>query len=54
LHHPQQAQARQISGLDSADYDKDGWRDLFVTSVDEDLFIANGHPDDKIEEHSAA
>jgi enediyne biosynthesis protein E4 len=86
-------------GVDSADYDQDGWQDLFVTNVDQemysmyrnnhdltfedmaeplglgrltrlmsgwgvkffdydndgnvDLFIANGHPDDKIEEHSS-
>lgn len=85
-------------GVDSADYDQDGWQDLFVANVDQemysiyhsnhdltfedlagrmglgrttllmsgwgvkffdydndgniDLFIANGHPDDKIEEHS--
>jgi hypothetical protein len=86
-------------GVDSADFDQDGWQDLFVTNVDQemysiyknnrdltfedlagatgigkatrltsgwglkffdydndgnlDLFIANGHPDDKIEEHSS-
>jgi hypothetical protein len=86
-------------GVDSADYDQDGWQDLFVANVDQemysiyrnnhdltfddmagplgigrttrlmsgwgvkffdydndgnlDLFIANGHPDDKIESHSA-
>src|SRR5713226_4389224 len=85
-------------GVDSADFDQDGWQDLFVTNVDQemysiyrnnhdatfddlagsmglgsatrlmsgwglkffdydndgnvDLFIANGHPDDKIEKHS--
>jgi enediyne biosynthesis protein E4 len=85
-------------GVDSADFNQDGWQDLFVTNVDQemysiyknnhdlsfedmagpigmgkttllmsgwgvkyfdydndgnlDLFIANGHPDDKIEEHS--
>ncbi|HUJ31060.1 MAG TPA: CRTAC1 family protein [Candidatus Acidoferrum sp.] len=90
--------ARSGMGVDSADYDQDGWQDLFVTNVDQemyslyhnnhdntfddaaesmaiaritrlmsgwglkffdydndgntDLFIANGHPDDKIEEHS--
>ena len=90
--------ARSGMGVDSADYDQDGWEDLFVTNVDEemyslyhndhdltfedmagpmgiarvtllmsgwgvkffdfdndgnvDLFIANGHPDDKIQEHS--
>jgi hypothetical protein len=84
--------------VDSADFDQDGWQDLFVTNVDQemysiyhnrhdgsfddlagpmgiglttrlmsgwgvkffdldndgnvDLFIANGHPDDKIEVHS--
>lgn len=89
---------RSGMGVDSADYDQDGWQDLFVTNVDQemysiyrnnrdrtfqdmagpmgigratrlmsgwglkffdydndgnvDLFIANGHPDDKIEEHS--
>jgi hypothetical protein len=86
-------------GVDSADFDQDGWQDLFVTNVDQemysiyrnrrdesfddmagptgigrltrlmsgwgvkffdfdndgnlDLFIANGHPDDKIEAHSS-
>jgi hypothetical protein len=85
-------------GVDSADFDQDGWQDLFVTNVDQemysiyrnrhdttfddvaaqqgianttrllsgwgvkffdfdndgnvDLFIANGHPDDKIETHA--
>jgi hypothetical protein len=88
--------ARSGMGVDSADYDQDGWMDLFVTNVDQemysiyhnnhdetfddmalangigmatrlmsgwglkffdydndgnlDLFIANGHPDDRIEE----
>ncbi|HEV2494987.1 MAG TPA: CRTAC1 family protein [Terriglobia bacterium] len=88
--------ARSGMGVDSADYDQDGWLDLFVDNVDQemystyhnnhdetfddvsipngigmatrlmsgwgvkfldydndgnlDLFIANGHPDDKIEE----
>ena len=88
--------ARSGMGVDSADYDQDGWMDLFVSNVDQemyalyhnthdevfddvsvplgigmttrlmsgwgvkffdydndgnpDLFLANGHPDDKIEE----
>ena len=87
-------------GVDSADYDQDGWQDLFVANVDRemyslyhnnhdltfddlavpldigrltrlmsgwgvkffdydndgnlDLFLANGHPDDKVEEHSTS
>jgi enediyne biosynthesis protein E4 len=91
--------ARSGMGVDSADFDQDGWQDLFVTNVDQemyslyrndrnltfddlagamglgqvtrlmsgwglkffdydndgniDLFIADGHPDDKIEEHSS-
>jgi enediyne biosynthesis protein E4 len=95
----QDGRARSGMGVDSADYDQDGWQDLFVTNVDQemysmyrnnhdltfedmaeplglgrltrlmsgwgvkffdydndgnvDLFIANGHPDDKIEEHSS-
>ena len=94
----QDGRARSGMGVDSADFDQDGWQDLFVTNVDQemysiyrndhdltfedmagplglgrltrlmsgwgvkffdydndgnvDLFIANGHPDDKIEEHS--
>src|SRR5256885_10945446 len=86
-------------GVDSADFDQDGWQDLFVTNVDQemysiyhnnhdqtfedmagptgvgrltrlmsgwgvkffdydndgnlDLFVANGHPDDQIEQHSS-
>lgn len=90
---------RSGMGVDSADYDQDGWEDLFVDNVDQemyslyhnnhnltfddmaeamgiarvtrlmsgwgvkffdydndgnlDLFIANGHPDDKIQEHSS-
>jgi hypothetical protein len=94
----QDGQARSGMGVDSADFDQDGWQDLFVTNVDQemysiyrnrhdgsfddlagpmgignttrlmsgwgvkfldfdndgnvDLFIANGHPDDKIEVHS--
>jgi len=92
--------ARSGMGVDAADYDQDGWIDLFVTNIDQemyslyhnnqdgsfddmaipngigkvtrlmsgwgvkffdydndgnvDLFLANGHPDDKIEEHSSA
>ena len=94
----QDGRERGGMGVDSADFDQDGWQDLFVTNVDQemysiyrsnhdmtfedlagpmglgrttllmsgwgvrffdydndgnlDLFIANGHPDDKIEEHS--
>lgn len=92
--------ARSGMGVDAADYDQDGWIDLFVTNIDQemyslyhnnhdqtfddmaipngiakttrlmsgwgvkffdydndgntDLFLANGHPDDKIELHSSA
>jgi hypothetical protein len=95
----QDGRARSGMGVDSADFDQDGWQDLFVTNVDQemyamyrnrhdesfddvagatgigrttrlmsgwgvkffdydndgnpDLFIANGHPDDKIEVHSS-
>jgi hypothetical protein len=95
----QDGRARSGMGVDSGDFDQDGWQDLFVTNVDQemysiyrnnhdltfddmagptglgkltrlmsgwgvrffdydndgnlDLFIANGHPDDKIEEHSS-
>jgi len=94
----QDGRTRSGMGVDSADFDQDGWQDLFVTNVDQemysiyhnshdltfddlagpmglgrltrlmsgwglkffdydndgnvDLFIANGHPDDKIEQHS--
>jgi hypothetical protein len=94
----QDGRERGGMGVDSADLDHDGWQDLFVANVDQemysiyrnnhdltfedlagpsglgritllmsgwglkyfdydndgnlDLFIANGHPDDKIEEHS--
>ena len=95
----QDGRERSGMGVDSADFDQDGWQDLFVTNVDQemysiyknnhdltfedlagpmglgrttrlmsgwglkffdydndgnlDLFIANGHPDDRIAEHSA-
>ena len=95
----QDGRARSGMGVDSGDYDQDGWQDLFVSNVDQemyslyhnnhdetfddmagpmgiaaitrlmsgwglkffdydndgnlDLLIANGHPDDKIEEHSS-
>jgi enediyne biosynthesis protein E4 len=95
----QDGRERSGMGVDSADLDQDGWQDLFVTNVDQemyslyrnnrdvtfqdmagptglgkltrlmsgwgvkffdydndsnlDLFIANGHPDDKIEQHSS-
>ncbi|HZR66762.1 MAG TPA: CRTAC1 family protein [Terriglobales bacterium] len=91
---------RSGMGVDASDYDQDGWMDLFVANIDQemyslyhnnhdgtfddlaipngiakvtklmsgwglkffdydndgnvDLFLANGHPDDKIEEHSSA
>jgi hypothetical protein len=94
----QDGRARSGMGVDSADYDHDGWQDLFVSNVDHemysiyhnnhdltfedmafplgigsatrlmsgwggkffdydndgmmDLFVANGHPDDRIEQHS--
>lgn len=90
--------ARSGMGVDSTDYDQDGWQDLFVTNIDQemyslyhnnrdktfddmahtygisnvtrltsgwgvkffdydndgntDLFVANGHPENHIEEHS--
>ena len=96
----QDGRTRSGMGVDSADFDQDGWQDLFVTNVDQemysiyhsnhditfddmadrmglgrvtrlmsgwgvkffdydndgnvDLFIANGHPDDKIEKHVAS
>ena len=95
----QDGRTRSGMGVDSADFDQDGWQDLFVTNVDQemysiyrnnhdvtfedlagpmglgrqtrlmsgwglkffdydndgdlDLLIANGHPDDKIEQHSS-
>ena len=95
----QDGRERGGMGVDSADIDQDGWQDLFVANVDQemysiyrnnhdltfedlagatglgrttllmsgwgvkyfdydndgnlDLFIVNGHPDDKIEEHSS-
>jgi hypothetical protein len=95
----QDGRARSGMGVDSGDFDDDGWQDLFVSNVDQemyslyrnnhdltfddvagpqgigkitrlmsgwgvkffdydndgnlDLFIANGHPDDKIEKHSS-
>src|SRR5262252_9908224 len=94
----QDGRARSGMGVDSADFDQDGWQDLFVTNVDQeiyslyhnghdetfedlagsmgfgrvtrlmsgwgvkffdydndgniDLFLADGHPDDKIEGHA--
>jgi hypothetical protein len=94
----QEGRPRSGMGVDSADFDQDGWQDLFVTNVDQemysiyhnnhdltfddlagasglgrvtrlmsgwglkffdydndgnlDLLIANGHPDDRIEQHS--
>jgi hypothetical protein len=94
----QEGRPRSGMGVDSADFDQDGWQDLFVTNVDQemysiyhnnhdltfddlagasglgrvtrlmsgwglkffdydndgnlDLFIANGHPDDRIEQQS--
>ncbi len=95
----QEGRARSGMGVDSADFDQDGWQDLFVANVDQemyslyhnnrdltfddvagplgigratrlmsgwgtkffdydndgniDLFMANGHPDDRIEEHTS-
>ena len=93
----QEGRPRSGMGVDSADFNQDGWQDLFVTNVDHemysiyknnhdqtfdditgpmgvgritrlmsgwgvkffdydndgniDLFVVNGHPDDKIEQH---
>ena len=30
--------ARSGMGVDSADYDQDGWQDLFVTNVDHEMY----------------
>jgi hypothetical protein len=95
----QDGQPRSGMGVDAADFDQDGWQDLFVANVDQemysiyhnnhdatfddqagplgigsktrlmsgwglkffdydndgdlDVFVANGHPDDKIESHSS-
>jgi enediyne biosynthesis protein E4 len=95
----QDGRARSGMGVDSADFDQDGFQDLFVSNVDQemysiyrnnhdqtfddltgpmgigritrlmsgwgvkffdydndgntDLFVVNGHPDDKIEQHSS-
>src|SRR5437773_167765 len=95
----QDGRPRSGMGVDSADFNQDGWQDHFVTNVDQemysiyknnhdqtfddmtgpmgigritrlmsgwgvkffdydndgniDLFIVNGHPDDKIEQHSS-
>jgi enediyne biosynthesis protein E4 len=95
----QEGRPRSGMGVDSADFDQDGWQDLFVTNVDQemyslyknnhdqtfddvsglmgigritrlmsgwglkffdydndgniDLFVVNGHPDDKIEQHTS-
>src|SRR5256884_2031891 len=95
----QEGRPRSGMGVDSTDFDQDGWQDLFVTNVDHemysiyknnhdqtfdditgpmgigrvtrlmsgwglrffdydndgniDLFVVNGHPDDKIEQHSS-
>jgi hypothetical protein len=95
----QEGRARSGMGVDAADYDQDGWQDLFVANVDQemysvyrnnhdltfddragplgighttrlmsgwgakffdydndghlDLFLANGHPDDKVEVHDS-
>src|SRR5947208_589494 len=95
----QAGRERSGMGVDSADFDQDGWQDLFVTNVDQemysiyrnshdltfedmagpmglgrltrlmsgwgvkffdydndgnlDLLVANGHPDDQIEQHSS-
>ncbi len=94
----QDGRPRSGMGVDAGDYDNDGWQDLFVANVDQemyslyhnnhdlsfedvaepsgigratrllsgwgvkfldydndgdlDLFLANGHPDDRIEQHS--
>jgi hypothetical protein len=94
-----EGRARSGMGVDAADYDQDGWTDLFVTNVDQemyslyhnnrdetfddmavpygigrvtrlmsgwgvkffdydndgnlDLLLADGHPDEKIEEHAS-
>jgi hypothetical protein len=94
----QEGRPRSGMGVDAGDYDNDGWQDLFVANVDQemyslyrnnhdltfddmseplgigratrllsgwgvkffdydndgnlDLFLANGHPDDRIEQHS--
>src|SRR5271157_266175 len=47
--------ARSGMGVDSADYDQDGWMDLFLTDVDEEMFSLyhNSH-DETFEDESLA
>jgi hypothetical protein len=47
--------ARSGMGVDSADYDQDGWMDLFLTDVDEEMFSLyhNSH-DETFEDESIA
>jgi len=33
-----EGRARSGMGVDSADYDQDGWMDLFVTNVDQEMY----------------
>jgi hypothetical protein len=47
--------ARSGMGVDSADYDQDGWMDLFLTDVDEEMFsLYHNNHDETFEDESIA
>ncbi len=47
--------ARSGMGVDSADYDQDGWMDLFLTDVDEEMFsLYHNSRDETFEDESIA
>ena len=47
--------ARSGMGVDSADYDQDGWMDLFLTDVDEEMFsLYHNNHDESFEDESIA
>jgi len=46
---------RSGMGADSADYDQDGWMDLFLTDVDEEMFsLYHNNRDEMFDDHSVS
>ena len=51
----QDGRARSGMGVDAADFDQDGWQDLFVANVDQEMYsLYHNNHDDTFEDVASA